>query len=224
MRFAQVVQGLSHTRDLLRPIIQVDNVLVDEARNTLTWRNRISGIVKNVYYPIEYQHLIDNRQYSFLLTDGSFLQFFYEFEGLKKPKSVRLALYPPPVSVSATTEELLEAADEALDRQDDHLYEHLYNWVELMEAKSVHPTNTSHVRFDFDSSVKVHEKAHLQFGAITELRVGADFIPQPIAFVELVASLINGLGPLAGLGLRHAKNNCGDLNAVSRLISIRKSA
>ena len=45
-----------------------------------------------------------------------------------------LAYYPKPMSTRDTLNELIDAADDALEREDDELYEHLYNWVELLET------------------------------------------------------------------------------------------
>jgi hypothetical protein len=167
MKFAQVTQSLNHVLEILQPLIQANHIKIDEAHQEISWRNRIRGIIKDVYYPIEYQHLIDTRQYSLLLSNGSFLQFYYGFDEKGAPKSVRLAYYPSPVSTKETVEDLLDAADDALDRSEDELYEHLFNWVELIEGKDLHPANTSHVRFDYDDNVKVHEKAHMMAASIS---------------------------------------------------------
>ncbi|MFM8758003.1 MAG: DUF2290 domain-containing protein [Methylophilaceae bacterium] len=192
MRFAHAQQGVKNAVTALSHVIQTNNIHVDINKQTISWFNRLPGFQKDLYYPFEYQALLDKQQYSLLLADGSFLQIFYDFSGGAKLRSARLALYPQPIATRITEEELLFAAEEALDRQDEELYEHLYNWSELIELKGRLPANTSHIRFDFDSTVVAHSVAHLQLGAIQEFRVPADFFPQPLGFVQLCRSLIGG--------------------------------
>jgi hypothetical protein len=207
MRFAHAKQGVINAVAALSHVVQTNNIHVDDNERTISWFNRLSGFQKDLYYPIEYQALLDKQQYSLLLADGSFLQIFYDFAGGDELRSARLALYPQPIDTRVTEEDLLIAAEEALDRQDEELYEHLYNWTELIELKRRLPANTSHIRFDFDSTVVTHSVAHLQLGAIQEFRVPADFFPQPLGFVQLCRTLIGGGLEIPSPELGFERNN-----------------
>lgn len=190
MNFAHARQGLNNALRCLSKITQVSNVLVEADKLSISWLGRKPGILKDLYYPLEYQFLLDGQQYSVLLSDGSFFQFFYEFDASGVLKKGRLAFYPRPLSTRDEIEDIYGAAEDALNREDEDMYEHLYNWTELMDVVGKHPSNTSHIRFDYDCDVKAHSPAHLQFSGVHELRLAADFFPQPLAFVQLCESLI----------------------------------
>lgn len=207
MRFALAHQGVLNAVGSLRGILQVDNVEMREADRLITWVGRSAGIVRGVYYPMEYQALLDRQQYSVLLADGSFFQFFYQFDERDRLKAARLAFYPRPMPTSDSMCDVLDAAESAMERNDEDLFEHLYNWTELLEASGRPLTNTSHIRFDYDSSAQGHAVSHLQLGAIQELRVPANFFPQPRAFVQLCQRLCAGLGTIETDVLRFEVNN-----------------
>jgi hypothetical protein len=207
MNYALACQGLMHALSLLSGITQVDNTTTSTPNRYIGWSGRKPGIQKNVYYPIEYQYLLDTQQYSVLLRDSSFFQFFFQFDASDKLSSARLAYYPRPVNTLHENDDLLKAADDALDRQDEELYNHLFNWVELLETDIGKPANTSHVRFDYDSKVLVHSKSHLQFGAIQEFRLPSNNFPLPIAFVELCSSIIAGTPQIPASHLVFARNH-----------------
>lgn len=207
MNFALACQGLQHAVSYLNSLTQVDNTTTSSSAKYIGWQGRKTGIQKNVYYPIEYQYLLDTQQYSLLLSDSSFFQFYFQFDSEDCLKSSRLAYYPKPVRTSHEEDDLLSAADGALDRQDEDLYNHLFNWVELLETDIGKPANTSHIRFDYDSNVSVHSKSHLQFGAIQELRIPSNSFPLPIAFVELCLSMTAGASKIPDTHLAFASNH-----------------
>ncbi len=220
MRFALAAQGVENAARYLRSITQVSNIVVAQGEQKISWSGYTPGITKGVYYPLEYQFLLDRQQYSLLLADGSFFQFFYGFDAEDALLSARLAFYPRPLRTSDTSAEILDAAEDALDRLDDGLYEHLYNWNELMELGGQHPANTSHIRFDFDRNATTHSASHVQFGAINELRLDADFFPQPLAFVQLCGSLLANFAPPLTAELGFERNNCLRLNRPDGLICL----
>ena len=148
MNFADIQQDLRNAKEFLKPVLQVDNAHENNG-SIISWRRYIPGIGRNTYYPLEYQHLIDNHQYSFLLRDGSFFQFYYEFSS-NQLISGRAAYYPTPMGTFDSQDDLVDGAESALDQDRDDLYQHLLNVVDLMEADKLLPANTSHVRFDFD--------------------------------------------------------------------------
>ena len=67
MRLAHARQGLNNAVAYLRNEIQVKNVIASETDRTISWVGRTTGILKGVYYPLEYQFLLDRQQYSVLL-------------------------------------------------------------------------------------------------------------------------------------------------------------
>lgn len=212
MRFPLLRQGLNNAIRHLNAITQVSNINVLDAESTVTWFGRSPGIYKGMYYPLEYQHLLDRHRYSLLLSDGSFFQFFYRFEknatdGEEILSQARLAYYPKPLFSDEDGVQLYEAAEGAIERTDENLYEHLFNWVEIMEIYGKSPSNTSHIRFDFDRHVTSHCQSHLQLSGIQELRIPAQFFPQPLAFVQLCEGLLGGLDPIDVAGMGFERNN-----------------
>ncbi|MDQ5769628.1 DUF2290 domain-containing protein [Thiothrix subterranea] len=187
MRVADISQSLEFVKNLLSDCLQSDLVLSSD--RLVSWRGYKCGIFKDQYYPVEYQWLIDHHQYSYLLRDGSFFQFYYEFgrDGLNK---ARAAFYPRPISSNCKKEDIYGVAEACLDANDESLSEYLLNIVEEIERTGIVPPNTSHVRFDFDKEVTSHEVSHLQFGGIGNLRIPSDFFPTPLAFVEFISDLI----------------------------------
>lgn len=218
MNFAHASQGLSHAVLMLNNLTQVNNTCRSPAEKSISWNKRKPGIQKNIYYAIEYQYLLDNQQYSLLLNDGSFFQFYFEFDKKDKLISGRLAYYPKSVNTNHDVGSLLNAAEGAMDRSDGDLYNHLFNWVELLETDIGKPANTSHVRFDYDANVKSHSKSHMQFGAIQEFRIPSSGFPLPLAFVELCASLTIGLAAIKQGHLVFAKANRLNLPKNTELI------
>jgi hypothetical protein len=220
MRLALAQQGLQNAIAHLSSCTQTNNTLIIAADRTISWTARDTGIIKGVYYPLEYQHLLDRHQYSLLLSDGSFFQFFYRFDQEDSLEKARLAFYPKPIPTLETVETLMDAAENALDREDEALYEHLYNWTELLDIGGKTPSNTSHIRFDFDRGANSHSQSHLQLSGVHELRVPADFYPQPLAFVQLCENLLPDIQPLEHHALGFERNNVLALNSCPELISL----
>ena len=205
MRLPLVRQGINHVVGYLEKVTQISNIDMNQD-GLISWFGYRPGMMRNAYYPMEYQQLIDTQQYSLLLSDGSFFQFYFSFEE-QNLTAARLAYYPKPLSTIETQDDIFSSAEEALDREDITLYEHLYNWVELMDVGISSPANTSHIRFDYDPKAKSHCPSHLQFGAIQEFRIPADFVPQPLAFVEFCKGLCSNAGDFEASQLGFARNN-----------------
>lgn len=220
MRFAHARQGLINAASRLKKHTQVNNIYTEEGSKTISWRGRKPGIVKGLYYPLEYQFLIDSHQYSLLLEDGSFFQFFYSFNQEDRLISARLAFYPRPVPTTDLQNELLDAAEQAMEHGNDELYEHLYNWTELMEVKGQNPSNTSHIRFDYDEKAKSHSPSHLQLSGLQELRLSANYFPQPLAFIQLCEASLPCLEPLTEAEIGFEKNHSLLLKRPSNLICL----
>lgn len=220
MRFAQARQGVLNAVSHLSGVTQLNNFCILDGHRCISWNGRTTGIQRNVYYPLEYQFLLDRQQYSLLLSDGSFFQFFYAFDAADHLQKARLAYYPRPLSTKESPDDLFDAAEDALVRSDDQLYEHLYNWTELMEQYGKTPSNSSHVRLDFDRGVTAHAESHLQFSGVQEFRLPANFYPQPLAFIQLCESMLEGVSPLQTNNLAFEKSSCLRLAPGNQLISI----
>lgn len=220
MKFAHACMGVVNAKKHLFDMVQIDNVQVDQGARSITWNGRKPGIVKGLYYPLEYQFLIDTHQYSLLLSDGSFFQFYYKFGADEKLEGARLAFYPRPMTTRDSVEQMLAAADGAMEREDDELFDHLYNWTELMELKGQTPSNTSHIRFDYDPGVKAHSPSHLQLSGLHEFRIAANYFPQPLAFIQLCELTYTNERNLEAKNLAFEKRNALMLEAPAELISL----
>ncbi|ATS37578.1 MULTISPECIES: DUF2290 domain-containing protein [Xanthomonas] len=217
---AAVQQGMQHVRSVLRPILQVDRAIVGSS-GVITWANRQRGIDRDIYYALEYQYLIDNAQYSFLLQDGSFVQMYYEFSALGLLKA-RLAYYPPPLRVNARAVDFLSAAESFYETQDgEKIGDHLFNWYEAIEENRDLPLNTSHLRFDFDRGVTSHAPSHIQYGALQDLRLAADCFPMPASFIEILSPMLGLDLDVSSVEVNHARNNIFRFDGGLPLISIR---
>ncbi|QDD87709.1 DUF2290 domain-containing protein [Pseudomonas oryzihabitans] len=220
MKFAHAEQGIRNAIRHLASHTQVQNSCIIHDELQITWQGRKPGIYKNSYYPIEYQKLLDSQQYSVLLSDGSFFQFYYGFDATEKLQKGRLAFYPSPIKSSSSQDEIFVAAEEALDREDLDLYNHLYNWTELMESQGHSPCNTSHIRFDFDAAVTAHCQSHMQISGVQELRIAADFFPQPLAFVQICEAVVHGLSPMRMADLSFERRHSLNLDKPGSLIHL----
>jgi len=220
MRFSHAEQGVRNAIRHLASHTQVENSCIISQELQISWQGRKPGIYKNSYYPIEYQKLLDSQQYSILLTDGSFFQFYYGFDEAEALKKGRLAFYPAPIKSTSTQDDIFSAAEDALDREDHDLYDHLYNWTELMESQGHTPCNTSHIRFDFDASVTSHCQSHLQISGIQELRIAADFFPQPLAFIQICEAVVNGILPMDIADLAFERRHTLNLEKPGSLIHL----
>jgi hypothetical protein len=96
----------------------------------------------------EYCALIENKQYSILLNDGSFFQISYS---LKRNKIIkhRLCWYPSPIRISTEDLQNSNISDLILDKMDS---------LDLNEFK-----NRSPIRFDYapDQKSEEHAEVHL---------------------------------------------------------------
>lgn len=191
MKIADIAHSLLNVERLLQRDIQTKLVLTTQ--NSISWRGYKPGILNNMYYPMEYQWLLDNQQYSYLLSNGAFLQFYYLFNGDGKLKSGRAALYPRPISSNSTPSDIYKAAEDAISTENDDLGDYLLNIVEEFELTGVTPSNTSHLRLDFDASVETHDCAHIQFGGMNNIRISANFFPTPYGFIEIIADALSDL-------------------------------
>lgn len=157
--------------------------------DAISWPAYKPGIFAAMPYAVEYQKLVDDRQFSFLIRDKSFFQFYYKWDG-ETLKSARLAYYPSPLKISGAMDELLIAAEESgVDILED-MYLGAHSWAE----QGIDLLNCSHLRLDYDSSATSHSQCHLQFAAINEFRIESKVLLNPFIFFEWVVSSIEKSG------------------------------
>lgn len=104
--------------------IQESNFI--RAGNKITWPDFNKGINKALYMK-QYEELLKNRQYSFLLVDKSFIQIFFEFTELNQLKTIKYGYYPYPIPLNATTDILENYFDNHFDNAIGQFYYDLLN-------------------------------------------------------------------------------------------------
>lgn len=185
MNIDQIENCLVDISNIFSNIILNTNYSVKKDQNKISWKNYHPGFKKNEVYALEYQNLIDKKQYSFLLYDNSFIQFFYEWKKDNILKA-RLAYYPVPLKIGNALEDLRISAEESgIDLLDD-----LYFGFEYWQEKGIDIVNTSHLRIDYDPIVKSHSKCHLQVGALNEIRIDSENLTNPFSFFDWIVSNI----------------------------------
>ncbi|HBO4443639.1 DUF2290 domain-containing protein [Pseudomonas aeruginosa] len=155
-------------------VLDSTKITQDKATGDISWRRYTSGILSPSNYAEEYRHLLDGGQYSILLEDQSFIQFYYSFKGDKLHKA-RLAYYPSPYDFRLTdfdNEEVEDLLNSGIS------YQEIYEGIEMRFS--------THLRIDYDGDVKSHAKAHMQFSAINALRIDLEYCILPAAFFDFI--------------------------------------
>ncbi len=156
-------------------ILETNYKIID---NNMSWVNYKKGIFKENYL-IEFEKLKNDYQYSFLVKDGAFFQFYYEFKNniLQKAK---LSFYPLPKKTRSPEDLDLEMMyDLNEDIQND-----ICKIIDCDEDLKL--TNTSHIRIDFDNKVESHSKCEMQLGCIKNLRIPSKFLITPFLFFDFI--------------------------------------
>jgi len=92
----------------------------------ISWNSYAPGIFKNLYAK-EYEMVIRNKQYSFLLKDNKgCIQFYYLFEGAKLRK-MKLCYYPYPVILRDTVDDIENNLSDSNDEIIGEYYFDLFN-------------------------------------------------------------------------------------------------
>ncbi|HIF9496499.1 TPA: DUF2290 domain-containing protein [Photobacterium damselae] len=180
---SHIIQSLFNIEKVYATLIMTTNVDFTNPK-VITWNNYRSGILSNISYPREYQLLVDTSQYSYLLKDNSFFQFYFDYDDKDKLTKCRLAYYPAPAFTKESIENIEEYRKSAADWLCDILDEVSIDMLEN-DAKL---TQNSHIRFDYDAKVQSHSKCHLQFGGINNFRIASQKLVLPFAFfTKLIA-------------------------------------
>ncbi len=156
-------------------------------QNSISWHHYDEGIFKHIPYAAEYQRLLDRAQYSFLINDSSFFQFYYEWNDKGELTKSKLSYYPTPVKIKGTIDALLEIAEQSgID-----LMEELYFGAEGWLKRGIDVVNTSSIRLDYDSSVTSHSPCHFQVSSVNEVRISSEYLLNPFNFFNWIASQLN---------------------------------
>lgn len=158
----------------------IDNNSKRTSEHVISWDNYISGINSDLYVK-DFENMVDNRQFSFLLKDSSIVQIYYQTDDEKFIK-YKLAYYPTPVVKKLTSDEIEDYFDEATN----DLYLSYYSQLIDTFGEEIVYTNSNHVRFDYDSKVESHFKNHIQFGGINDLRIPVKFFIVPFCFIDFI--------------------------------------
>ncbi|MFQ2507213.1 DUF2290 domain-containing protein [Aeromonas caviae] len=155
--------------------------------NMLTWNKYKKGISNNILYTKEYEDLLNERQYSLLMRDKSFFQFYYDFEN-GKLKKMKLCYYPYPIYVQEDSERLEEYFMESGTER----FEIYYNSLTKLFDAGIKATNNSHIRIDYDFDVKSHSQSHVQYSGINDFRIPFSKVIDPMLFFDFIYSNSNG--------------------------------
>ncbi|MFR9700879.1 DUF2290 domain-containing protein [Aeromonas sanarellii] len=207
MNLEHVCRSLDILSDVFSNFILTSNY----CRNgtSLSWGGYKTGIANNILYSKEYENLLNDRQYSILMSDKSFFQFYYDFDK-GNVKKMKLCYYPYPISVQEDREQLEEYY---LESGTERLELYYTNLMQLSEV-GIKATNNSHIRADYDSKVNSHSKSHVQYSGINNFRMPFSKIVDPLMFFNFIYSNIDGseeikekLGSRKFIGARKLHSN-----------------
>lgn len=159
----------------------------------ISWLNYKSGISKLLYVK-EYENIVNKRQYSFKIKENNgfenqnilgIVQIYYEFnaKGLVKSK---LAYYPIPKLLNIEEGEI----ESYIDINTEEKIKEIYDILSELVGFEFKITNTTSIRFDFDSKVKSHSRSHLQVDGINEIRLDTPYILYPFHFMDFIINNI----------------------------------
>lgn len=141
---------LDTIKDVHKEIILTNNYK-KVSGDVISWENYRPGIYKNLYSK-EYEHLIKNRQYSFLLKDNlGAIQFYYEFEQ-KQISKIKMAYYPYPAILNENSDDLANYLDESYD---ETLLEYYYDIWEIFNHEFELNINDEELKNIFEKSQKL---------------------------------------------------------------------
>lgn len=149
MDIAKIKSLLDSIRDVHKEIILTRNYDI-VSDNVISWPNYKTGIFKNLYSK-EYEHIVRNRQYSFLLKDNlGCVQFYYEFEKDQISRA-KMAYYPYPVKLNEDADSIENHFTEVYD---ETLLEYYYDIWEIFNHEFELNINDADLRTIFERSQK----------------------------------------------------------------------
>ena len=122
MSIEDVLEDIKFVETTFRNLIVTSN-FKKISENEISWNNYQSGIFKNIYAK-EFETVVKNRQYSFLLpNDKGCIQYYFLFQS-KVLSKVKMAYYPYPVELR---EDLNEIESLVSDAEDEILSEYYFD-------------------------------------------------------------------------------------------------
>jgi hypothetical protein len=122
MTIDNIYEDLELIKKVFRTLIVTENYAKNSS-SEISWKNYSAGIFKNIYAK-EFEYIIKNRQYSFLLKDDKgCVQFYYLYKG-KTLQKVKMAYYPYPVVLREDKDEIETLLS---DSEDEVLMEYYYD-------------------------------------------------------------------------------------------------
>lgn len=167
----------------------IENNIKKEQNNTISWEKYQTGIYKENYI-IEFQNLKNNFQYTFLLKDGAFFQFYYEVDSESVLKKMKLAYYPLPKETRKVNESFIEGLFDSNCEMDECLEEELIYLLDNLN--DIVFSNTSSIRIDYDANVSSHSKCEIQIAAINKFRIPLNHLISPMTFFDLICRNLYG--------------------------------
>lgn len=125
MTLNNVYTNIEQAEQAFRSLILTTNY--EKEGNEISWPNYMPGIFKNLYAK-EYEQIIRNKQYSFLLKENrGCLQFYYSFDKSHLLK-MKLCYYPYPIGLRETS---LDIENNLADYNDELIGEYYYDLYNL---------------------------------------------------------------------------------------------
>lgn len=140
MHLQAIQQNLNLSLSVFRELVVTSNIETSE--DQITWKNYKGGIFKNIYAR-EYESLVRNRQYTFLLKESKgFIQCYYYFEN-KVISKMKLAYYPYPVELRDNADDLEGYME---DTNDQHIFEYYYDLWAILSQQFEFPLEDERIR------------------------------------------------------------------------------
>lgn len=125
------MNSIENVLDLLQEINNTYSSFIQESNfvrvdNNISWPNYRKGLNKS-FYVRQYQELLSQRQYSFLLIDKSFIQIYFEFDVASNIKTIKYSYYPYPIILNEKVDTIESYFDNYTDEAISQFYYDLLN-------------------------------------------------------------------------------------------------
>lgn len=125
MNINEVLQELEKIKKVYRELIITSNYKQIDTFE-IGWDRYKPGIEKNLYAK-EYEILLQNRQYSFLLNDRELIQFYFKYENETTCDKIKMAYYPYPIKLREDSYDMERYFDDSDDLLLQEYYLDLWN-------------------------------------------------------------------------------------------------
>ena len=121
-----IFANIELTKKVFRKLIITSNY-AKLSNTAIGWQNYGPGIFKNLYVK-EYESLLRNRQYSFLLKDDlGFIQYYYNFNTDNSLNKVKMCYYPYPLKIRDGVDNIESYMNDSNDLVLEEYYYDLWN-------------------------------------------------------------------------------------------------